>query len=353
MSKDIDYSQREDIFESIEELSDEDINLGYTDEEFKKLLKKGQQIISSQYSLSNYELYNILGQGSFGVVFRARDKSTDQMKAIKIIAKTEEIEKDREYLVYQHLLEAAARKFNTKITSVTNPLCHKNIVCLDRIFSEDNRVVVVMEFVPGFKDPETGTTLDDWLSAFEDKDALPPVREVAKVVYQVSEGVQFLHRLDIMHRDIKLENVLIGENGDIKVADYGLSCFTDILKDCISFAGTPSYMSPQMRDRNFMKSLKTRDEIIGVMKANDVYAIGVVFNYILTGEELPETLQERTYLDKIVSSLVQNTVRFFGYEDNADRLKMLSLMREMTADNWKARPSLSKVMSTLKDIMTV
>jgi eukaryotic-like serine/threonine-protein kinase len=143
-------------------------------------------------------------------------------------------------------------------------LSHPNIVQVyDAGESTEGEPYMAMEFVPG------GTLRDRLL----ERGALPP-RTAAAVALQIAEALSAAHRHGVIHRDIKPENVLVTENGDVKVADFGIAKATDAtaMTQTSFVLGTVRYLSPE--------------QAMGqpVSPAGDLYSLGVVLYEMLTGE---------------------------------------------------------------------
>jgi serine/threonine protein kinase len=117
---------------------------------------------------------------------------------------------------------------------------HSNIVQYIESFPDGNDICIVMEYV-------NGTNLRDFL-----KNSQAPFSEpfVRKLIYQLFSAVIYLHNLGIIHRDIKPENILLTQDGNIKLADFGLSNIIDSIRfSPQSFAGTLEYMSPELIEK--------------------------------------------------------------------------------------------------------
>jgi Serine/threonine protein kinase len=96
--------------------------------------------------------------------------------------------------------------------------------------------------------------------------------EAKHIFKQVVQGVDYLHKKNIVHRDIKLENLLLGPNNQVKIIDFGFSIITPKDKKLNIFCGTPSYMAPE---------LASRKEYYGHLA--DIWAMGILLFALLTG----------------------------------------------------------------------
>ena len=97
--------------------------------------------------------------------------------------------------------------------------------------------------------------------------------EEAKVIFkQIAEGLQYLHQKNVAHRDMKLENILIDEEGNVKIIDFGFSLVTPKTKPLNVCCGTPSYMSPELMARkNYYGHLV------------DIWALGIILYILVVG----------------------------------------------------------------------
>lgn len=171
--------------------------------------------------MENYEIVELVGEGSFGKVYRARRKQTGHVVAMKFILKKGKNEKD-------------IRNLRQEIEILTK-LNHDNIITLLDAFETSHEFVVVMEYAHG-----------ELFEVLEDDKTLPE-EEVQKIAKQLVRALHYLHSNRIIHRDMKPQNILIGPHGTIKLCDFGfaraMSCNTMVLT---SIKGTPLYMAPEL-----------------------------------------------------------------------------------------------------------
>uniref|UniRef100_A0A7S1QPG5 non-specific serine/threonine protein kinase n=1 Tax=Neobodo designis TaxID=312471 RepID=A0A7S1QPG5_NEODS len=171
--------------------------------------------------LEDYHVVELIGEGGFGKVYRARRRGTGLVVAMKFIVKKGKNEKE-------------LRSLRQEIDILTS-LNHDNIVMLLDAFETQTEFVVVMEYAKG-----------ELFEVLEDDRSLPEeqVRGIAK---QLVRALQYLHSKRIIHRDMKPQNILVGRNGTVKLCDFGfaraMSCNTMVLT---SIKGTPLYMAPEL-----------------------------------------------------------------------------------------------------------
>ncbi|KAL9654808.1 hypothetical protein ABK040_008601 [Willaertia magna] len=172
-------------------------------------------------SIDDYHVLDLIGEGSFGRVFKGRRKYTSQIVAMKFIPKKGKNEKEL-YNLRQEI-------------NILKKLNHENIILLLDSFETKDEFCVVMEFAQG-----------ELFEILEDDERLPE-DVVAKIAKQLVRALHYLHSNRIIHRDMKPQNILIGSDGSIKLCDFGfarvMSCNTMVLT---SIKGTPLYMAPEL-----------------------------------------------------------------------------------------------------------
>lgn len=211
---------------------------------------------SGTTSLGKYKLVKRLGKGGMGEVFLGEDTKLGRKAAIKVLSKALA---GREDFVARFYKEARA------MARVT----HDNAVSVYDVDQDQNIHYVAMEFIDG-------QSMQKWMDA---KGTLS-VGDAIHVTLRCAEALQFAHGQNLIHRDIKPDNIMLTSKGKVKVADFGLAKATD--EDLSMTAsgtglGTPYYMAPEQA-RN-AKHVDNRA---------DIYALGVTLYYFLTGK-LPFT----------------------------------------------------------------
>ncbi|KAK8857568.1 hypothetical protein M9Y10_015973 [Tritrichomonas musculus] len=197
-----------------------------------------------------------LGQGGFALVHRVTHTNSNKTFAMKIIPKERHQSDDYQKYINQIKNEIEIQK----------DLNHPNIVKSKLTFSDDTNQYIVLEYCPG-------KTIRDYIKKKEQGYLSEP--ETRQILNDVIQGLIHLHKHKIIHHDLKLENFLIGANGRVKIADFGVSV---VLKNSDdknkSFCGTSSYLSPEV----LMK------ESNGHSFEVDIWAIGVCAFIMLTGQ---------------------------------------------------------------------
>ncbi len=213
------------------------------------LLKDGTQ----PFTLGDFSVIKKLGQGGMGAVFKAKQISLDRDVALKVLAR--HLADDEKFI----------SRFNRE-ARVMAKLDHGNIIRCYQVGKEQGLEYLAMEFVDG-------CSLQDLI----DKNGRFSVGDALYVTLRVADALQYAHELNLVHRDIKPDNVLITKKGVVKVADLGLA---KPVNDDLSMtasgvgAGTPHYMAPEQ-----MRSAKDVDG------RADIYALGGMLYVMLTGKK--------------------------------------------------------------------
>ncbi len=203
-------------------------------------------------TLPGYEVLRELGKGGMGVVFQARQVAFDRLVAVKMIR--------------AQLLAGPDEmtRFRTEALAIGR-LDHPHVVRVFDFDEERGCPYLVMEYLAGGS-----------LAALLDDNRLP-VRRAVELVRQVALGVQAAHDKGILHRDLKPGNVLLDEQGNARVADFGLAKLLDEDSGQTASAvllGTPVYMAPE----------QTVGKARQVGPATDVWALGVMLYECLCGK---------------------------------------------------------------------
>ena len=200
--------------------------------------------------VENYLLGNEIGKGAYAVVRAGRNLQDNSKVAVKIYDKGK--------------LMTPSRKRNAdREVKILEKLNHANVIRLIKTVETNRNLNLVMEYVSG-------------CSLMAHLKKRPKKRleefEAKRIFKQVLAGLDYCHSLNITHRDVKLENILIDSSNVIKIIDFGFStCFSNDKKISL-FCGTPSYMSPE---------IVSKKESFG--PPSDIWAAGVVLYVLLTG----------------------------------------------------------------------
>lgn len=197
-----------------------------------------------------YELIEIVGEGGMSTVFKARDKILDRIVAVKVLK--DEFSKDTGFV----------EKFKTEALSAAS-ISHPNIVNIYDVGQEKDVHYIVMEYVDG-------TTLKDIIR----KRAPLPINEAVDMAIMICDGVHHAHEKGIIHRDLKPHNILITEQGMVKVADFGIARAVS--------AGTITYGNNIVGSVHYFSPEQARGEVIN--RTTDIYSIGCILYEMVTGK---------------------------------------------------------------------
>ena len=212
-------------------------------------------------NISHYELIEKVGEGGMGVVYKARDQQLDRLVAIKVLPADKVANPDRKLRFVQEAKAASA-------------LNHPNIVTIHEIGSEDGADFIVMELI-------AGRTLDRVIP----RGGLKPA-EVLKYAIPVADALARAHAAGIVHRDLKPGNIMIGDDGQVKLLDFGLAKLSG-LHDASDaeltrrespeteegrILGTVCYMSPEQAEARKVDG------------RSDIFSFGSVLYEMATGK---------------------------------------------------------------------
>ncbi len=202
-------------------------------------------------TVGHFELLERIGAGSFGAVWRARDKELDRTVAVKIPRKGD---LDSEG-VQRFLREAQAAA----------QLRHPNIVSVHEVGREDDTLYIVSDFI-------RGPTLKERLGTC----CFTP-HEACDMCVQIADGLDHAHSAGVVHRDLKPGNILLDDEGMPHIVDFGLAS-RDVGEVTMTLEGrvfgTPAYAPPE----------QARGDASQADRRSDVYSLGVVLFEVLTGE---------------------------------------------------------------------
>ncbi|KAM6970096.1 serine/threonine-protein kinase 10 [Aplochiton taeniatus] len=189
--------------------------------DIKRKVKQYEHVHRDINPNDGWEIIGELGDGAFGKVYKARNKETGVLAAAKVI-ETKCEEELEEYMVEIDILAKCD---------------HHYIVKLMDAFYHDNKLWIMIEFCAGGAVDATMLELDRGLME-------PQIQVICR---QMLEALVYLHSLKIIHRDLKAGNILLTLEGDIKLADFGVSAKnTRTLQRRDSFIGTPYWMAPEV-----------------------------------------------------------------------------------------------------------
>ncbi len=219
-------------------------------------------------SFGKYELLQEIGRGGMGVVYKARQTDLDRIVALKMILSSRLASPDE---VRRFYAEARA----------AGGLRHARIVGIHEVGQVHGQHYFAMDFIEG-----------ECLADLAGRAPISP-EQAAKLLIEVARAVHFLHEHGIVHRDLKPSNILLDDEGNPHVTDFGLAkVFADDSSQTQTgtIVGTPSYMAPEQATGS-RSSVSVR---------GDVYSLGAILYELLTGRP---PFKEANPLDTLVQVL--------------------------------------------------
>lgn len=259
------------------------------------------------YIDGRYKILSSVGSGGMANVYLAEDLILEREVAIKVLRL--DFRDDEESI----------RRFRREAESTTN-LNHANIVSVFDVGIGENPYIV-MEYVEGMN-----------LKEFIDSNDPIPYPQIINIMTQILSGVGYAHRNDVIHRDLKPQNILINKQNQAKISDFGIAIALsqNSITQTNSLLGSVQYMSPE-RARGSMASIQS-----------DIYSLGVILYEMITGkvpfegesavsvalrhfqEEIP-SLKEH---DENIPQALENVVLKATAKDPKDRYSDTFEMRE-------------------------
>lgn len=217
----------------------------------KKVMSLPEFDFARKRRFGSYEILGEISRGSFGVVYKARQAGLDRIVALKVL------------LDGVHASPEAIERFQREARSVAR-MKHKCIVPIYDIGTCDGHYYFAMEFIEGH--PLSTHILARELT----------ISHALAIAEDAADAMECAHRAGVIHRDIKPSNILIDNDGEPHITDFGLAKQVDLEnKYTVSGTtlGTPAYMPPE----------QARGQLAKIDARSDVYALGTVLYEMLTG----------------------------------------------------------------------
>lgn len=256
-----------------------------------------------------YHILEQVGGGGMALVYKAQDILLNRNVAIKVLR--QQFVNDEEFI----------RRFRREAQSAAS-LSHSNIVSVYDVGQEDEIHYIVMEYIEGQN-----------LNEIIKERAPMQVEEAVRIASQIADALDHAHHNDIIHRDIKPHNILIGRNGRVKVTDFGIAraVTSSTITQTGSVVGSVHYFSPE-----HAKGVATGEK-------SDLYSLGIVLYQMLTGrlpflgespisvalKHLQEQFEEPRVVNPLIPQSVENVILKSMRKNPGERY---SSAREMLRD---------------------
>jgi eukaryotic-like serine/threonine-protein kinase len=206
----------------------------------------------AEWRIGNYQILQEIGRGGMGVIYRARQRNSQRIVALKRILSIHADSRD------------TVERFQREAVTVAS-LRHPNILPIYELGeTEDGLPFFTMKHASG------GTLLEAARSLRHDQ------RQIVRLIAKVSHAMQYAHSEGVLHRDLKPGNILLDEHGEPLVSDFGLAKSletpTDLTRTLTTF-GTPGFIAPE----------QAHGSAKDLSPAADIYSIGAVLFYLLAG----------------------------------------------------------------------
>lgn len=229
--------------------------------------------------IKHYEIEKVLGAGAMGKVYLAYDLNLQRPVAIKRLLIREDME--------DHELKRAKEQFISEART-TGMLSHPDIVTIYSLEKVGDSYFIIMEYVDGL-------TLRQFL-----RTNLLNSEQILSFMRKLCGAMQFAHSMNVIHMDLKPDNIFIKPKGEVKVADFGIAKVTKSAYKNVEGAihGTPVYMSPE--------HLQGLD----IDWRTDIYALGIILYEALTGNKPFSGSDMKTTIDRILNEQVPSVTEF-------------------------------------------
>jgi serine/threonine-protein kinase len=208
-----------------------------------------QELTRGTVFASRYEIQGILGKGGMGEVYRVKDVTLDEEMALKVLRP--------EITAYKGTI----KRFKNEL-KLARKITHKNVCRMYDLNEEGEIPFITMEYVQG-EDLKQLIKRDEKLSE----------KEAISIAKQVCEGLSEAHKLGVVHRDLKPSNIMIDEEGNAKVMDFGIARSVEAagVTQTGVMIGTPDYISPEQAEGE------------KIDQRSDIYSLGVILYEMMTG----------------------------------------------------------------------
>lgn len=272
---------------------------------------------NNQQKIGEYIILKELGRGSYGIVYLAYKNA-------------------KRYIIKQIQTEQLSKN-ELEILKKLRRNCQEDLLCYVEDFEKDEFTYIVTN------------VFEDSISLYDFIDKKMYINlthtQLLRIMQKIAIAIHKLHALDILHLDIKPDNILINRNYNIQIIDYGFSCDID---ECL-VGGTFQYASPEMIFALFTGE-KDLDEEVEYYKS-DIFSLGLVFYVFMNNGEVP--IQNIINDDTIDIREMNNILNFYenGVQSSSGDKDIDKLIEWMLEFDYTKRPSIDDVIEELEDII--
>jgi serine/threonine protein kinase/Tfp pilus assembly protein PilF len=215
----------------------------------KTLTTSKRELNTGSTFAGRYQVIEELGKGGMGRVYKALDKEINEKVAIKLL--NPEVGSDEETI----------ERFKNELR-LARKVGHRNVCRMYDIAQEEGAYYISMEYISG-----------EDLKSFIVRSGQLTVGKAVSIAKQVCEGLSEAHRLGVVHRDLKPQNIMIDKEGNARIMDFGIARSLKVkgITGAGVMIGTPEYMSPE------------QVEVKDVDQRSDIYSLGVILYEMVTG----------------------------------------------------------------------
>ena len=240
----------------------------------------------SSHKISDYRIIKELGRGTFGITYLIEGVDGEKY-AMKKIPKAK--------LEQTNMLDSVRNEINInrKLSSYMKG-CNPNIVCYKDYQENDNYIYIFLQYIRG---------KDLFALVFESNDIIH-YSLVKNIMEQCLLGLSDIHEAGYAHRDIKLENIMIDQDNEIYIIDFGFAC-----NECIVGPGTIAYAPPELLGAILYNQPKPQG--LYYAQKHDIWAMGIVF-YCILNRKFPFGLSSKNkqQMENVLSGVAKSKSRY-------------------------------------------
>lgn len=265
--------------------------------------------VRARWDLRDFHLYETLGRGHFGTVYKARESTTGYLVALKVLKKEDIMKRGMETQLRREI-------------EIQSELSHANILRLYGFFYDEKRIYIILEYAPG------GTLY----KRLEEKGVFSE-KEAAGYIAGTAAALRHCHLKGVIHRDLKPENLLLDARRNVKIADFGWSVHNVRHSRRSTVCGTLDFLAPELCEE--------RDYDFTV----DIWSLGILMYEMLYGkppfEVRKPSMSEAK--DSTMKRIVEVDLRFPPKPEVSSSAK--NLIRALLRKEPARRLSLTKVLT--------